>query len=228
MHRRQKVAVVIALFGGVAFATLETAHLRGFVLEMLPRQYVFLLPIATVVAFSLALYLSHAKYPQVILSGILAPLGTQGNEQQGLFVANVGDAPALNILLEPLGSSTFTASFDPVPFVKVSGDRERVTIRLGQSVKDMFDVSAYLQGMHVFGLGPGRKVDPASHPIRFTYEDAHGREYSNEEFELGLVNTVGAIAPIDLRLTIRRRPRDRRTIRHRLGALLVRIAARLL
>ena len=226
--RYRKVAAVIAWCGAVTLSTLEAVHLHGFLFERLPRPFVDLLPAAVIAAFTLALYLSHAKHPLVIPDGIFTPTGTQGSQQSGLFVSNVGDVPALNVAVEPLGSSTFTVSFDPVPVVKVGGDRERVAMRYGLSVKDMFDVGTFLQARQTIGSGPGRKAELISHPIRFTYEDAHGRKYSNEDYEIGFIDVTGMVVK-DARYTVRKRPKQQpRTLRERVGVLLVRLAARVL
>lgn len=224
MHRRAEVAIVITVVSGIVLTTLEVAHLLGFVSELLPRRYAFLLPIATVAAFTIALYLSRAKYPQVVLEGIFVPLGATGSEQSGLFVSNVGDVPALNVVIEPLGSSTFTASFDAVPVVKVGGDRDRVAMRPGPSVRDIFDVFTFLQAKQPVGPGSRQRSEPISQPIKFTWEDRRGRKYPNEQYEIGLIDVMH-----DHRLIVRKRlKKEPRTLRKRIGLGLARVAARFL
>src|SRR5947209_14749609 len=114
-------------------------------------------------------------------------------------------------------------SFDPVPVVKVGGDREPVAMNPGRSVRDMFDLATYLQIARIIESGPGQKAKVTSHPIRFAYEDTHGRRHINEEYEIGFVDVT------DARLIVRKRPAKRpRTFRGRVGALLLRLATRLL
>src|SRR5438309_4847 len=119
--RGRRAYVVIAFGSGVAMATFETFHLRTFLGERLPSSLVDWLPAATIAAFTLALYLSHAKHPHVILDGIFAPIGTPDHANSGLFVSNVGDSTAVNIAVAALGVPSFGVSFDPVPFVNVAG-----------------------------------------------------------------------------------------------------------
>src|SRR5437868_5185118 len=102
--RRRRIDVWIAWFGGAMLATLEAAHLLGFVSELIPRQYAFLLPVATVGFFTVALYLSHAKHPHVVLEGTFAPQGTPEHERSGIFIGNIGDSPAANVMLESIGN----------------------------------------------------------------------------------------------------------------------------
>jgi hypothetical protein len=221
--RRRGIEVGIAWFGGVMLATLDTAHLLGFVSELVPRQYAFLVPIATVAFFTVALYLSHAKHPHLILDGTFAPQGTPDHAQSGLFVSNVGDAVAINVMLEPLGGKPFGVSFDPVPFVNAGGDRKAVTMRYGSDVRDMFGVGTMLSMRNVVSRDP---EDVSSHPIRFTYE-AQGRTVANDEYELAFIVGPNGVT-IANRYVVRRRRKTRLTIRERLGALLVRLAARIL
>jgi hypothetical protein len=224
--QRRRVNVWLAWFGGVMLATLDTAHLLGFVSELVPRHYAFLVPIATVAFFTVALYLSNAKHPHVILDGFFTPQGTLDHSKSGLFVANVGDSPALNVTVESMGIEAFGVTFDPVSFVAV-GEHKPVTVRYG-SHADMFDgIGAFLSMRNVVIRGPGQKAEPVPHPIRFTYENANGRTEVNEEFELRFIVGIGGV-PIASRYIIGKRSKVRRTIRDRLGIFLARLAVRVL
>jgi hypothetical protein len=224
--RSYKVAAAIAFCGGVALATLESVHLRAFLWEWLPRPIADWLPVATIGAFTLALYLSHAKHPQVMLDGTFAPTGAPDHHLSGLFVSNVGDSTAVNILVESIGVQPFDVSFDPVSFVNPGGDRKAVTLRYGPDVRDIFGVGAFLSFRNV-SRGPGQTAESLSHSMRFTYETVHGRTFINDDYELGFIVGVSG-APIGNRYVIRKRPKVKRTLRDRLGALLVRLAARVL
>jgi hypothetical protein len=218
--RHRTVDIWIAWFGGATLATFEAAHLLGFVSELIPRQYAFLMPVATVGFFTVALSLSHSKHPHVVLEGIFAPQGTPEHESSGIFIGNIGDSPAANVMIEPIGNEFFGVSFDPVASVAV-GDHKAVKMQYGSEVKDMFGVGAVLSMKNVIIRGPGQKADSVPHPIRVTFENGNGRTEANEDFELRFVEGIGRV-PIASRYIVGKRIRPRRTIRHRFGTLLER------
>ena len=162
----------------------------------------------------------------MILDGIFAPQGSPDHAQSGLFVSNVGDATAVNVIVEPLGVEAFGVSFDPVPFVNAGGDRKSVKHRYGPDVKDMFGVGAFLSMRTIISNGPGRGVTEVSHPIRFTYETG-GRTVANDDYELGFIVGINGV-PIASRYVVRKRSKVQLTVRERLAALLIRLAARVL
>ncbi|HXA16368.1 MAG TPA: hypothetical protein VN380_05215 [Thermoanaerobaculia bacterium] len=216
---------MIASSAAIALALLDEAHRKRFLSEVLPQSLMSWLPVIYIGCFFVALYLIKAKYPLLTIYGIFVPEGAKGHQNNGLFVANVGEATALNFKVERMGALNHDVSFDPVQVVYV-GDREQVAMHYGSGVRDIFGVSSFLLMKDVV-RGVGQKVDPPPHPIRFTYEDADGRKYKIEEFELRLINTASG-APIDLRLIVDRKRKKRQTIREWVGARLVRLAARIL
>jgi hypothetical protein len=223
--RSRKVAASITCLAAVVLAVVDAVHHQQFLSEWLPRSFADWLPVIYIVGFTIALYLLEAKHPLLVLDGIFTPEGAPEHQESGLFVANAGDSPAVNVMVKSMGNEFFGVSFDPVSFIGVGSDRKSVTVRYGSEVRDMSGVGAFLPIRNVISGGPGQRVEAAPHPIQFTYETVYGRTITNKKFELAFIAGISGDL-IDSRYIVRQRREARRTVRERLGILLVRLAER--
>jgi hypothetical protein len=190
-HMRKKVLMVVAWIAGVTVAVLHGIHSHHFLSGWLPQPLADWLPVIYIAGFTIALSLHGAKQPVLVLNGVFAQGELPSGLEAGVFVTNVGEKPALEVTIGPLGESTFTMTFETLPLVNGGSDRKRVPLSFGKSVRDIFDVGLFLQSKSPATGNRAARGAAAhvSHPIRFTYTVPEGRTYVNEEYEFRLVDT---------------------------------------
>jgi hypothetical protein len=99
-------------------------------------------------------------------------------------------------------------SFEVLPLVKPAGERKRIPVRYGRSVKNIFQVSLRESSRLKTALKDKGTTDPSEMPeggtddfpqfplpLRFTFKNSDGRIYENKDFEFRYVdewNSAGA------------------------------------